>query len=50
MSREKTCANERHRKMVPRFPNVFLLEKRATFGYIEKEPKNQEDDYQNLAF
>jgi hypothetical protein len=25
----------------PGFPDVFLLEKRAPFGYIEKNPKGE---------
>ena len=46
MSRKKSCANESHRKMVPGFPDVFLLEKGGPFGYIEKESKNEKDDAQ----
>jgi hypothetical protein len=41
MSSEKICANESHRNMASRFPDVFPLEKRATFGYIEKNRRTK---------
>jgi hypothetical protein len=37
-------------KWSPRFPGVFLLEKRTTFGYIGKESKNEIKNEQNSEF